>query len=169
MIAISAYIYALYHSESFDRLFDIIAQGKFHERYYKDLQDIWYKARYKENEMKRGKELGAVEKYRLRRKYPPPSSIWDGQETVYSFKETSRKYLKQYYLQNQYPTMEQKRDISRVTGLEITQISNWFKNRRQRAKSVIPSNGNGNSCQMNSNISLNLQRIQQLHLQAAYR
>lgn len=44
-----------------------------------------------QNEQKRQKQLGAVEKYRLRRKYPPPSSIWDGEETVYSFKENSRK------------------------------------------------------------------------------
>ncbi|KAK6029477.1 homeobox domain protein [Ostertagia ostertagi] len=86
------------------------------------------------NESKRGKELGAVEKYRLRRKYPPPRSIWDGQETIYSFKENSRKYLKQFYKQNQYPTLDQKKEISRATDLEIVQISNWFKNRRQRDK-----------------------------------
>ncbi|KAK6011309.1 homeobox domain protein [Ostertagia ostertagi] len=106
------------------------------------------------NESKRGKELGAVEKYRLRRKYPPPRSIWDGQETIYSFKENSRKYLKQFYKQNQYPTLDQKKEISRATDLEIRtgmlsffelilnkkrkvidiQISNWFKNRRQRDK-----------------------------------
>lgn len=34
-----------------------------------------------------------MEKYRLRRKYPPPRSIWDGQETIYSFKENSRKVV----------------------------------------------------------------------------
>ncbi|KAK6754446.1 hypothetical protein RB195_013446 [Necator americanus] len=73
-----AYIYALYHSANFERLFEVIGRSRFDERYYKELQEIWYKARYKENESKRGKELGAVEKYRLRRKYPPPRSIWDG-------------------------------------------------------------------------------------------
>uniref|UniRef100_A0A914R2P2 Homeobox protein SIX1 N-terminal SD domain-containing protein n=1 Tax=Parascaris equorum TaxID=6256 RepID=A0A914R2P2_PAREQ len=57
-----------------------------------------------DNEQRRQKELGAVEKYRLRKKHPPPRSIWDGQETIY--KDAS--YL---------------------------QISNWFKNRRQRDKS----------------------------------
>ncbi|KAE9416364.1 hypothetical protein Angca_007472, partial [Angiostrongylus cantonensis] len=149
-----AYIYALYHAGNFDRLFEVIGRSRFDERYYKELQEIWYKARYKENESKRGKELGAVEKYRLRRKYPPPRSIWDGQETIYSFKENSRKvsylknsirvfflfikvqfqYLKQFYKQNQYPTLDQKKEISRATDLEIVQISNWFKNRRQRDK-----------------------------------
>ncbi|EPB79254.1 homeobox domain protein, partial [Ancylostoma ceylanicum] len=146
----SAYIYALYHSGNFDRLFEVIGRSRFDERYYKELQEIWYKARYKEvgfaphsvNESKRGKELGAVEKYRLRRKYPPPRSIWDGQETIYSFKENSRKYtifqyLKQFYKQNQYPTLDQKKEISRATDLEIVQISNWFKNRRQRDKTRL--------------------------------
>ncbi|KAL6741627.1 hypothetical protein Aduo_014862 [Ancylostoma duodenale] len=132
-----AYIYALYHSGNFDRLFEVIGRSRFDERYYKELQEIWYKARYKENESKRGKELGAVEKYRLRRKYPPPRSIWDGQETIYSFKENSRKYLKQFYKQNQYPTLDQKKEISRATDLEIVQISNWFKNRRQRDKTRL--------------------------------
>ncbi|VDL63665.1 unnamed protein product [Nippostrongylus brasiliensis] len=132
-----AYIYALYHAGNFDRLFEVIGRSRFDERYYKELQEIWYKARYKENESKRGKELGAVEKYRLRRKYPPPRSIWDGQETIYSFKENSRKYLKQFYKQNQYPTLDQKKEISRATDLEIVQISNWFKNRRQRDKTRL--------------------------------
>ncbi|VDN28454.1 unnamed protein product [Cylicostephanus goldi] len=134
---ILAYIYALYHSGNYDRLFEVIGRSRFDERYYKELQEIWYKARYKENESKRGKELGAVEKYRLRRKYPPPRSIWDGQETIYSFKENSRKYLKQFYKQNQYPTLDQKKEISRATDLEIVQISNWFKNRRQRDKTRL--------------------------------
>ena len=52
---------------------------------------------FMQNELKRGKELGPVEKYRLRRKYPPPISIWDGQETIYSFKEKSRKVILFYY------------------------------------------------------------------------
>ena len=29
---------------------------------------------------------GAVDKYRLRRKFPLPRTIWDGEETVYCFK-----------------------------------------------------------------------------------
>uniref|UniRef100_A0A1I7UVY7 Homeobox domain-containing protein n=1 Tax=Caenorhabditis tropicalis TaxID=1561998 RepID=A0A1I7UVY7_9PELO len=83
----------------------------------------------------RGKELNPVEKYRLRRKFPPPKTIWDGEETVYSFKDSSRKYLKNFFKDStQYPTQEQKKAISAATGLKIVQISNWFKNRRQRDK-----------------------------------
>ena len=32
---------------------------------------------------------GAVDKYRLRRKFPLPRTIWDGEETVYCFKVLS--------------------------------------------------------------------------------
>ncbi|KAK6009665.1 homeobox domain protein [Ostertagia ostertagi] len=96
------------------------------------------------NESKRGKELGAVEKYRLRRKYPPPRSIyWTDKNYTYSCKENSRRFDitiarpssdLTLTLKNQYPTLDQKKEISRATDLEIVQISNWFKNRRQRDK-----------------------------------
>ncbi|CAI4229739.1 unnamed protein product [Auanema sp. JU1783] len=129
-----AYIYTLLFMGKFDLMFEMIAKTSFEEDYFKELQELWYQGRYKENAVKRGKELGPVEKYRLRRKYPPPASIWDGQETVYSFKENSRKRLRDFYQHNPYPTLEQKKEISRVTELKIVQISNWFKNRRQRDK-----------------------------------
>jgi hypothetical protein len=43
---------------------------------------------------------GAVDKYRLRRKHPLPRTIWDGEETVYCFKEKSRNSLKETYKVN---------------------------------------------------------------------
>uniref|UniRef100_A0AAF5PVD1 Homeobox domain-containing protein n=1 Tax=Wuchereria bancrofti TaxID=6293 RepID=A0AAF5PVD1_WUCBA len=122
-----AYLYALYYGKRYEELFQTIASNTFEQRFYNELQDLWYKARYAENEERRQKELGAVEKYRLRKKHPPPRSIWDGQETIYSFKENARK-------KNKYPTLEDKKEIARITDLKIIQISNWFKNRRQRDK-----------------------------------
>ena len=80
----------------------------------------------------RGRPLGAVDKYRLRKKFPLPKTIWDGEETVYCFKERSRNALKECYTQNRYPTPDEKRALARQTGLTLTQVSNWFKNRRQR-------------------------------------
>ncbi|KHN84918.1 Homeobox protein SIX4 [Toxocara canis] len=130
-----AYLYALFHMRRFEELFQAIAANTFEQKYFEELQDLWYKARYAENEQRRQKELGAVEKYRLRKKHPPPRSIWDGQETIYSFKENARKVLRQFYKRNKYPTLEDKKEIARITDLQIVQISNWFKNRRQRDKS----------------------------------
>ncbi|VDK75836.1 unnamed protein product [Litomosoides sigmodontis] len=137
-----AYLYALYYGKRYNELFQVqmIATNTFEQRFYSELQDLWYKARYAENEERRQKELGAVEKYRLRKKHPPPRSIWDGQETIYSFKENARKLclrdyiLRQFYKRNKYPTLEDKKEIARITDLKIIQISNWFKNRRQRDK-----------------------------------
>uniref|UniRef100_A0A1I8EJA2 Homeobox domain-containing protein n=1 Tax=Wuchereria bancrofti TaxID=6293 RepID=A0A1I8EJA2_WUCBA len=104
-----AYLYALYYGKRYEELFQTIASNTFEQRFYNELQDLWYKARYAENEERRQKELGAVEKYRLRKKHPPPRK-------------------------NKYPTLEDKKEIARITDLKIIQISNWFKNRRQRDK-----------------------------------
>ena len=75
---------------------------------------------------------GAVDKYRLRRKFPLPRTIWDGEETVYCFKEKSRNSLKETYKLNRYPTPDEKKALAKKTGLTLKQVSNWFKNRRQR-------------------------------------
>ena len=40
--------------------------------------------------------------FRIRRKYPLPKTIWDGEETVYCFKEKSRQALKECYKQNRF-------------------------------------------------------------------
>ena len=65
---------------------------------------------------------GAVDKYRLRRKYPLPRTIWDGEETVYCFKEKSRNSLKECYKHNRYPTPDEKRQLAKKTGLTLTQV-----------------------------------------------
>jgi hypothetical protein len=33
---------------------------------------------------------------------------------------------------DRYPTPDEKRQLAKRTGLTLTQVSNWFKNRRQR-------------------------------------
>ena len=97
---------------------------------------LWYAGHYAEAEQVRGRALGAVDKYRLRRKFPLPSTIWDGEQTVYCFKERSRRALKECFAVKRYPTTEEKRLLSEQTGLTLTQIGNWFKNRRQRDRSL---------------------------------
>lgn len=104
----------------------------FSMKYHAELQNLWFKAHYKEAEKVRGRPLGAVDKYRLRKKYPLPKTIWDGEETVYCFKEKSRNALKDCYTTNRYPTPDEKKTLAKKTGLTLTQVSNWFKNRRQR-------------------------------------
>lgn len=121
-----------FHREEFKELYAILESHNFHPSNHGFLQDLYLKARYKEAERSRGRSLGAVDKYRLRKKFPLPKTIWDGEETVYCFKEKSRNALKECYKSNRYPTPDEKKNLAKVTGLSLTQVSNWFKNRRQR-------------------------------------
>ncbi|KAL6105631.1 six4 [Pungitius sinensis] len=137
-----------YHQARYQELYSILENHSFSPSNHTFLQDLWYKARYTEAEKARGRALGAVDKYRIRRKYPLPRTIWDGEETVYCFKERSRNALKDLYNHNRYPSPAEKRNLAKITGLSLTQVSNWFKNRRQRdrnpseAQSKSESDGN---------------------------
>ncbi|XP_071080460.1 homeobox protein SIX6-like isoform X1 [Haliotis cracherodii] len=121
-----------FHRGSYRELYAILESHSFESSNHAFLQQLWYKAHYMEAQKIRGRPLGAVDKYRLRRKFPLPKTIWDGEETVYCFKEKSRQALKECYKQNRYPTPDEKRNLAKKTGLTLTQVSNWFKNRRQR-------------------------------------
>ncbi|XP_039175424.1 homeobox protein SIX4 [Crotalus tigris] len=121
-----------FHQGLYAELYGILESHSFDAANHPLLQELWYKARYTEAERARGRALGAVDKYRLRRKFPLPRTIWDGEETVYCFKEKSRNALKELYKQNRYPSPAEKRNLAKITGLSLTQVSNWFKNRRQR-------------------------------------
>ncbi|XP_053728816.1 homeobox protein SIX5 [Synchiropus splendidus] len=140
-----------FHREEFGELYGILESHDFHPSNHGFLQDLYLKARYKEAERSRGRSLGAVDKYRLRKKFPLPKTIWDGEETVYCFKEKSRNALKDCYKSNRYPTPDEKKNLAKLTGLSLTQVSNWFKNRRQRertpsgAHSKSESDGNHSS------------------------
>ncbi|KAM8769148.1 SIX homeobox 9 [Acanthopagrus schlegelii] len=100
------------------------------------MQQLWLRAHYIEAERQRGRPLGAVGKYRVRRKFPLPRTIWDGEETSYCFKEKSRSILREWYRHTPYPSTREKRELAGATGLTTTQVSNWFKNRRQRDRTT---------------------------------
>ncbi|XP_035718275.1 homeobox protein SIX2-like [Vespa mandarinia] len=121
-----------FHRGAYHELYSILESHPFSPRRHPELQQMWYKSHYREAEKIRGRPLGAVDKYRLRKKYPLPKTIWDGEETVYCFKERSRNALKECYMRNRYPTPDDKKNLAKKTGLTLTQVSNWFKNRRQR-------------------------------------
>lgn len=70
-----------YHRGSFHELYTILEMNNFAVKYHPDLQGLWFKGHYREAEKIRGRALGAVDKYRLRKKYPLPKTIW------YEFRE----------------------------------------------------------------------------------
>ena len=79
-----------FHKGNFKEMYRIIESFQFSEANHPKLQMLWMKAHYIEAEKLRGRPLGAVGKYRIRRKFPLPRTIWDGEETSYCFKEKSR-------------------------------------------------------------------------------
>ncbi|KAI1903835.1 hypothetical protein AGOR_G00031310 [Albula goreensis] len=134
-----------FHHENFKDLYALLDSHDFDHSNHAFLQDLYLQARYKEAEKSRGRNLGAVDKYRLRKKFPLPKTIWDGEETVYCFKEKSRNALKECYKSNRYPTPDEKKNLAKVTGLSLTQVSNWFKNRRQRDRTPSGTNSKSDS------------------------
>lgn len=125
-----------FHQGNFQELYRIIETNSFTPESHPKMQQLWLQAHYIEAERLRGKPLGAVGKYRIRRKFPLPRTIWDGEETSYCFKEKSRVVLRQWYTKNPYPSPREKRQLAEQTGLTTTQVSNWFKNRRQRDRAA---------------------------------
>jgi homeobox protein SIX4 len=121
-----------FHQGNYRELYAILENHNFDTASHETLQELWYMAHYSEAAKLRGRALGAVDKYRIRKKYPLPRTIWDGDQTVYCFKEKSRDTLRRSYQSNRYPTPQEKRELAKATGLSLTQVSNWFKNRRQR-------------------------------------
>ena len=125
-----------FHRGHFKELYRILESHNFSPHNHAKLQSLWLKGHYIEAEKLRGRPLGAVGKYRVRRKFPLPRTIWDGEETSYCFKEKSRTVLRDWYTHNPYPSPREKRELAEATGLTTTQVSNWFKNRRQRDRAA---------------------------------
>nr|CAB89515.1 homeodomain transcription factor [Girardia tigrina] len=125
-----------FHRQNFKELYRILESYTFSPHNHYKLQALWLQAHYIEEEKIKGRSLGAVAKYRIRRKYPLPRTIWDGEETSYCFKEKSRAVLRQWYLHNPYPSPREKKDLAEMTSFTTTQVSNWFKNRRQRDRAA---------------------------------
>jgi homeobox protein SIX3/6 len=125
-----------FHSGNFRELYHILETNRFTKASHAKLQAMWLEAHYQEAEKLRGRPLGPVDKYRVRKKYPLPRTIWDGEQKTHCFKERTRSLLREWYLQDPYPNPTKKRELAQATGLTPTQVGNWFKNRRQRDRAA---------------------------------
>ena len=96
-------------------------------------------------EVRLKKALGAVDKFRIRKKWPPPATIWDGEPIKKGYKVRSRDIMKNFYEDNKYPSLNQRRILAQKTGLNVDQVKNWFKNRRKREndKQLAITGGSG--------------------------
>ncbi|KAF7262070.1 hypothetical protein EG68_00678 [Paragonimus skrjabini miyazakii] len=131
-----------FHSNNFRELYAILERHTFPKSSHVKLQAMWLEAHYQEAEKLRGRPLGPVDKYRVRKKFPMPRTIWDGEQKTHCFKERTRGLLREWYLQDPYPSPAKKRELASATGLTPTQVGNWFKNRRQRDRAAAAKNQN---------------------------
>ncbi|XP_069036603.1 SIX homeobox 7 [Lepisosteus oculatus] len=129
-----------FHGGNFEALYRILQTHRFTRQSHARLQALWLDAHYREAERLRGRPLGPVEKYRIRKKFPLPRTIWDGEQKTHCFKERTRSLLREWYLQDPYPNPSRKRHLAQATGLTPTQVGNWFKNRRQRDRAASAKN-----------------------------
>nr|AAT11872.1 sine oculis-like transcription factor Six3/6 [Podocoryna carnea] len=129
-----------FHNSHFHELYYILEHFRFNKKSHGKLQAIWLEAHYLEAERLRGRPLGPVDKYRVRKRFPLPRTIWDGEQKAHCFKERTRKLLREFYLQDPYPSPSKKRDLADATHLTPTQVGNWFKNRRQRDRAAAAKN-----------------------------
>ena len=125
-----------FHNHHFHELYYILEHFRFGKKSHGKLQAMWLEAHYMEAERLRGRPLGPVDKYRVRKRFPLPRTIWDGEQKTHCFKERTRKLLREFYLQDPYPSPSKKRDLAEATHLTPTQVGNWFKNRRQRDRAA---------------------------------
>ncbi|XP_015786553.1 homeobox protein SIX6-like [Tetranychus urticae] len=125
---------------NYRELYNILEHNRFSRVSHQKLQQMWLEAHYAEAEKLRGRPLGPVDKYRVRKKYPLPRTIWDGEQKTHCFKERTRTLLREWYLQDQYPNPTKKKELAQQTGLTPTQVGNWFKNRRQRDRAAQNKN-----------------------------
>ncbi|XP_018620405.1 homeobox protein SIX6-like [Scleropages formosus] len=129
-----------FHTGNFSELYHILENHKFSKDSHSKLQALWLESHYQEAEKLRGRPLGPVDKYRVRKKFPLPRTIWDGEQKTHCFKERTRHLLREWYLQDPYPNPNKKRELAQATGLTPTQVGNWFKNRRQRDRAAATKN-----------------------------
>lgn len=132
-IAVSRAVVA-FHKNNFQEFYRIVTERTFSRKFHEKMRRLWYKARYIDAQTSRGRPLDAVGKYRVRRKFPAPKTISDGQEKSYCFKESCRVILNKAYEVKAYPCLEEKHRLAEKTDLTVTQVSNWFKNKRQRIR-----------------------------------
>ncbi|KAE9416365.1 hypothetical protein Angca_007467 [Angiostrongylus cantonensis] len=129
-----------FHMGDFRQLYGILENHKFTQGSHQKMQYMWQEAHYREAEKQRGRPLGPVDKYRVRKKYPMPRTIWDGEQKTHCFKERTRSLLREWYLKDPYPNPSKKKELANATGLTAMQVGNWFKNRRQRDRAAAAKN-----------------------------
>lgn len=143
-----------FHQNNHEQVIDLLSKNRFPEEMHEDMLQFWYESHYRRVEKERESPLDPDQKYRLRRRYPPPFSVWGGEKepaTVTTL--NSRDLLKNAYNHTRYPTVEERRVLSMETGLPMKWISQWFRNKRcaDKNKEFRPSTANNQRKEVETN------------------
>lgn len=107
------------------------------------LIQLWDKAHYIEEERCIGKKLTALIRFRVRKRNPPPPTICPtGVRKSSSLPRESTSYLKTWLMNHRhdpYPSVVEKQQLAKVSGLTISQVKTWFANARRRSKNHTDS------------------------------
>ncbi|KAI8433634.1 hypothetical protein MSG28_015640 [Choristoneura fumiferana] len=98
-----------YHTCVFQEVYAILEANSFSPKHHNALQTLWFKAHYKEAE----------------------KTIWDGEETVYCFKEKSRNALKDCYYRNRGEMLVPAQYAGSQSGLSSGLLPNGYYHQLQ--------------------------------------
>ena len=126
----------LHDSASWSQLRDYLSSHSFPSSEHSILQELYYSAIYSLNKLERGlRSLTPPQRYRLRKKFPLPSSI---SSVVYKSNKnhhsSQTELLESVFSENPAPSPEEEQMLSGKTGLTEKQIRNYFKNKRARSR-----------------------------------
>lgn len=136
-----AILHNLYAGRNYRQLHDCIIQacnqswhdGRLPKDLYIEFENLWASASYVmyRPENKSVDSLTPVDRYRIRKKYPCPLTIWVGGRR-YTISDEAKTLLESTFREQEKPNRQIKDYLAKLTGQDITTVSNWFKNRRQR-------------------------------------
>ena len=136
---------SLYQRKLWKEFQAFVREHTFNLQDHCQLQDLWKNSLYELHLVNKGREVNSLSRFRMRKKYPEPSTIFNG-ETSYNLKKSSRNYLIAYFNNKKYPSKEEKLSLAAQLGVGYKTICSFFRNRRARLRksrnSVSGSSGN---------------------------
>ena len=121
----------------FAQFFEFVTSNSFRQQDHSGVQQLWLHCLYTQHAAAKITPLTPVYRHRLRKRYPFPASIWNGESTSYNMKQSSRRILALAFSVDQYPSNEEKKHLAMTCEMDYLQICNWFKNRRMREKRLM--------------------------------
>eukprot|EP00794_Sanderia_malayensis_P018957 gene18957-20863_t len=122
------------HKKQFDLVQDIIKSNVFDET--EDILKKWDESHYGKEELRLQKTLTPLARFRLRKRFPPPTTICpSGIRKTASLPKNAIKVLRQWlaeHFNDPYPSGEEKIGLAKLSGLSPNQVKTWFANARRR-------------------------------------